>query len=102
MMDSQLLEQADFLLAHPCHMTADTSAASGVPPDGTVAAVAFFPFSGGMSKTSLFPPTTPFHRPKSFPSSSVHVNAPTHGWTFHPTSSVTLLRPDMTSLISVI
>lgn len=43
-------------------MTADASAASGVPPDTTVA-LAFFPFSGGMSKALLFPPATPFHSP---------------------------------------
>ena len=85
------------------HMTAEASAASGVPPDATtVSELAVFPFKGGMSKTLLFPPLTPFHRPISIPSGSVQVKAPTHGCTFHPTSNVTFVRSDKIPLISVI
>lgn len=62
------------------HMTAEASAALGVPPDATtVSELAVFPFKVGMLKTSLFPPLTPFHRPISIPSGSVQVKAPTHG-----------------------
>ena len=85
------------------HMTAEASAAFGVPPDATtVSELAVFPFKGGMLKALLFPPSIPFHRPISVPSGIVQVKAPTHGCTFHPTSNVTFDRSDKIPLISVI
>ena len=62
------------------HMTAEASAAFGVPADATtVSELAVFPFNAGMLKTLLLPPLIPFHRPISIPSGSVQVKAPTHG-----------------------
>ena len=85
------------------HMTAEASAAFGVPPDATtVSELAVFPFKGGMLKTLLFPPLIPLNRPISVPSGIVQVKAPTHGCTFQPTSNVTFVRSDRTPLISVI
>lgn len=84
-------------------MTADASAASGVTLDPTtVAELAVFPFNSGMSNTLLFPPWTPFHLPNVCPSPKVQVKAPTHGWTFHPTSRVTLARSESMPVMSVI
>ena len=62
------------------HITAEASAAFGVPADATtVSELAIFPFKGGMLKTLVFPPSIPFHRPISVPSGIVQVKAPTHG-----------------------
>lgn len=68
----------------------------------TVSWLALFPFSAGILKNLLFPPLMPLHLPKVFPSPSVHVRAPTHGWTFHPTSRVTLPWEDSLPLMFVI
>ncbi len=74
-----------------CYTTADASAGFGFRGDAiTVSLIALFPFNEGKSKALHFPPLIPSHLPQFCPSPCVQVNAPTHGCTFHPTSSVTL------------
>ena len=78
------------------------SAGFGVPISMTFSCVALFPFSAGKSKASLWPPFRPFHLPNPFPSSLVHVSAPTQGCTFHPSSNVTFPCEANRPVISVI
>ena len=63
---------------------------SGFPDPFTASWLTPFTFKAGMLKDLLLPPLMPLHLPQPIPSSVVHVKAPTHGWTFHPSSSVTL------------
>lgn len=77
------------------------SPAFGVPPlplpPTTPSGPTFFlipPFTGGNSNPRLLPPVKAFHLHLPSPgfANCVHVKAPTHGCTFHPTSNVTFPR----------
>jgi hypothetical protein len=60
----------------------------------------FFAPISGKSNGSLFPPLRPSHAPIFC--QFVHVSAPTHGCTFHPSSNTTSVRFCNLPLISVI